>query len=110
MPHMAWGGRARSIICRGCGVPQVLVLRELRARLLWGVRKAGHCPRVRKAGKKLLEGREGGDHGAEDGVGGAVRPSLQRQSWGVRNSLGVQLGAPEPNNLFLRQMRLAFAS
>ena len=79
-------------------------------KLLWGVRAAGHCPRVRKAGKELLEGREGGDHRAEDGMGGAVSPAPQRQSWGVRNSLGVQLGAPDPNNLFLRQRKLEFAS
>ena len=43
-------------------------------------------------------------------MGGAVSPAPQRQSWGVRNSLGVQLGAPDPNNLFLRQRRLEFAS
>ena len=29
MPHMAWGGRAQRIICKGCGITQVLMLREL---------------------------------------------------------------------------------
>lgn len=51
-------------------------------------------------GQESWKGREGGDQGAEDGVGGAVRLAPKRQSWGVRKSSGAQLGAPDPTTYF----------